>query len=152
MSLVEAPTFAIRHADCRQSLTRLAIIDIHEECFGDEIDCPSLKEGYWWVVWDDDTPVGFCCLRRAAATPGAGYLARSGVMPRARGYGLQKRLIAVREEKARALGLIRMVSDTTENVHSSNNLMACGYRLFDPMTRWAFEHSLYWQKRLVADH
>jgi GNAT superfamily N-acetyltransferase len=142
-------SFSIRAVDATDPLATIAIADLHAECFGEDLPLPALGEGHWWLAWDGKKPAAFACLRIAASTPGSGYLARSGVRACYRGHGLQRRLITVRERKARQLGLTRMVSDTTDNPHSSNNLIAAGYRLFEPEYVWAFDTSQYWQKNLV---
>jgi len=67
----------------------------------------------------------------------------------ARGQGLQRRLIRVRELAARKAGMLAIVTDThRENHASSNSLMAMGYRLYTPHTKWAFNDGLYWRKKL----
>jgi hypothetical protein len=65
--------------------------------------------------------------------------------------GLQRRLIRVREAWAKRNGYRWMISDTTDNVPSSNNLMRCGYKLIEPSAPWANDMSLYWTKRLRHD-
>ena len=42
-----------------------------------------------------------------------------------------------------------MISDTTDNVPSSNNLIKAGYKLIAPSAPWANGESLYWSKKLV---
>ena len=42
-----------------------------------------------------------------------------------------------------------MISDTTDNVPSSNNLIKAGYKLIEPSAPWANGESLYWSKKLV---
>ena len=67
------------------------------------LDVPaSTTDGWWWVVFKDGQPVGFAGLYQASSWSDAGYLCRSGVLPLARGQGLQKRLLRVRENKARS--------------------------------------------------
>jgi len=41
-----------------------------------------------------------------------------------------------------------MISDTTDNVHSANNLIKAGYKLLEPSAPWANTDSLYWAKKL----
>ena len=104
--------------------------------------------GHWWVAYKGDDAVGYCALT-AGLTPGYGYLRRAGVLQDHRGNGLQTRMIDVRERKARALGLSRMVTDTAYfNTRSANNLIRRGYRLYKPEKPWSFETSLYWMKHL----
>lgn len=106
-------------------------------------------KGQWWIVYDEaKSPAAFACLTKSHTTPGGGYLARAGVRPQFRGKGLQKRLIRVRVNEARRRGYHTLVTDTTENNPSANNLIACGFRLFTPVKEWGFEHTLYWKMKL----
>lgn len=124
---------------------------LHDDCFGDDAPMPDFSHGYWWVVlsafgeeiafagmWEDDTWKRW------------GYLARVGVLPAHRGNGLQLRLFAAMEKKAKKLGWEGLVSDTTEaqGKYSSNNFIKAGYTLFEPKVKWAFGNSLYWEKWL----
>ena len=74
------------------------------------------------------------------------------ILPEHRGNGLQRRLLKVRERKARQLGWTSVITDTTDNVPSANNLIKAGYRLFEPESvgamNWAFKSSLFWRKGL----
>lgn len=104
--------------------------------------------GWWWIVYDGPLPVGFCGLYQSVKWRDAGYLCRSGVMPEYRGRGLQKRLIRLRERKAREAGMTWLVTDTYENPPSSNSLIACGYKTYQPETPWGADGVTYWRKSL----
>lgn len=108
-------------------------------------DAPRVEtdQGHWWLVYDGDNPVAFAGLTKSTYRSACGYLKRSGVLHSHRGRGLQRRLLRVREARARRNGWTMIVTDTTENVHSSNNLIASGYRLFLPPHPWGFQNSLY---------
>jgi GNAT superfamily N-acetyltransferase len=80
--------------------------------------------------------------------PGTGYLCRAGVLESHRGRGLQKRLIRVRERKARKLGWTHVVTDTYENPASANSLIKCGFRSYLPRNPWGAKGVAYWIKRL----
>jgi len=110
----------------------------------------TLPDTYWWAVEHQGQCVGFAALWPSVRTPLTGYLARAAVHPIYRGRGLQRRLIRVRERKARALGWLAMISDChPDNLHSANNFIACGYRMYEPSVRWAeYESPLYWRKYL----
>lgn len=103
---------------------------------------------YWWGVFFGGVLVGFAALRPAVTTKNAGYLCRAGVLPSHRGHGLQRRLIRVRERKAKALGWEMLVTDTFKNPHSANNIAACGFKIFTPKEPWTFAGSIYWRKAL----
>jgi GNAT superfamily N-acetyltransferase len=116
------------------------------------VDKPAdTTKGYWWILYDGVTPVGFAGLHPSSQWGGTGYLARAGVVKDYRGKGLQKRLIRVRERKARALGWSHLVTDTCGNPASANNLIACGYRMYEPRTPWGIETTVYWIKRLKKE-
>ena len=113
------------------------------------LDVPApTNEGHWWVVNRDGAPVGFAGMRQSAQWLDAVYLCRAGVLPAVRGQGLQKRLIRVREAKAKALGARWLVTDTFNNPASANSLIGCGFKMFSPSIPWAAEGACYWKKEL----
>jgi GNAT superfamily N-acetyltransferase len=109
----------------------------------------DVREGFWWVAYDGEMPVGFAGVVRSAQWTDCGYLCRSGVLRSHRGKGLQKRLIRVRERKAQALGWNWLISDTYRNPPSANSLIACGFKTFTPSRPWSFDAAIYWRKRLT---
>jgi GNAT superfamily N-acetyltransferase len=104
--------------------------------------------GWWWIVFDEGEPVGFAGLHRSNKFGDTGYLCRSGVMSKYRGKGLQKRLIRVRERRARQERMVWLISDTYENPPSTNNLIACGYKTYIPREPWGADGVTYWVKRV----
>lgn len=123
------------------------IHDMHRVCFPDFI-LPPLH-GDWWLAKDGDVLHGFAGLWPSVRVEGAGYLCRAGVLPAARGRGLQRKLIRVRERAAKKKGWTALFSDTDpSNAHSMNNLIACGYRAFRPSEPWSGEQWCYWRKIL----
>jgi ribosomal protein S18 acetylase RimI-like enzyme len=105
--------------------------------------------GPWWVMWEGTEAVAFASLKHYASDPQLGYLSRAGVMPSYRGKGIQRRLIRVREAYARRSGLQVIVTDTSHsNLASSNSLIGCGYKLYQPAHPWGFPDGNYWRKRL----
>lgn len=144
--------FRIREVDATEEQYHEELTNLHDLTFYDTSIRADFERGYWWLAYSDEsprTPVAFCGLTHAINTHGAGYLKRAGVLKPYRGQGLQRRLITVRERKARALGLVTMLTDTTENPPSSNSLIRAGYRIFEPTYRWAFSYSIYWRKDLT---
>ena len=139
--------YRIKRVDGRKSaalLTRL-----HEQIFGkheSKMHNPK-AEGYWWVAYDveDGKPVGFCGLIDGR-WPRTGYLNRAGVIVAARGHGLQRRFIRVREAFARKQGWWRLRTDVCDTPQSVNNLTATGYRNIMPLEPWALPRSTYWEK------
>lgn len=41
-----------------------------------------------------------------------------------------------------------IITDTSDNPSSANNLIKCGYRMFTPEHPWGFRHTCYWEKNL----
>lgn len=121
--------------------------ELHKECFPvDKVLEPEF--GYWWAVWYKGDIVGFCALRQSARWSDCGYLWRSGVVPDHRGRGLQRRMITTREKLARKLGWSYMISDTNQNPQSANNLIRCGYSMYDPSWPYGIDSTCYWRKKL----
>jgi GNAT superfamily N-acetyltransferase len=104
--------------------------------------------GCWWVATKDGQDVGFAGLTRSLSWTDCGYLCRAGVVPDARGQGLQKQLIRVRIRQAKALGWNWLVTDTTDNPASANSLIATGFKIFEPTKPWGFKNTLYWRRKL----
>lgn len=111
-----------------------------------------LETGYWWLVYPDDSSkvVGFAGVVPWFPFEGYGYLKRAGLLPEARGFKLQKELIAIREAFVTEQGeWSTMVSSTHISNHASaNSFIGAGYKLFEPERPWEGRDSLYWIKRL----
>lgn len=145
-------TYIIREVDGDDEDISETLDTLHDLCFMDAALRVPYDYGFWWMAFLDKEPVGFAGITPSTIGPGVGYLKRVGVLPEHRGHGLQKRLLRVRERKARQVGWHTLITDTTDNVPSANNLIDAGYRLFVPEAvqahKWAFEFSLYWRKSL----
>lgn len=143
-------SFLIKEVDPDEPHYRDELIDLHDLTFFDPLIRPDLPRGWWWLVYEGTNAMGFCGLTECPppTAPGYGYLKRAGVLKAYRGQGLQRKLITVREKKARKLGFKIMLTDTTDNPPSSNSLIRAGYKIFEPENRWAFKHSIYWRKTL----
>ena len=59
---------------------------------------------------------------------------------------LQLRLMRALETRVRQNGWGCIVSDTTDNLASANNLIRAGYLLYQPTCPWAWPSTLYWRK------
>lgn len=113
------------------------------------LDIPAdTCDGFWWVAYSGTQPAGFAGMYPSSQDPQGGYLCRAGVLPPFRGAGLQRKLIAARERKARSLGMRALYTDTYRNPHSSNNLIERGFRMFDPELQWAGPDACYWRKSI----
>ena len=108
----------------------------------------SFDGAFWWFALDEDkVPVGYASL--SYFPTGNAFLSRSGVLPKARGNGLQRRLVRARERQARRDGYERVVTYTSvTNVHSSNTLIDCGYTLYIPPYEWGLKGAIYWERKI----
>lgn len=101
----------------------------------------------WWLVTQNTKVVGACALGREKNDPNTWYLARAAVVPAARGRGLQRKMLRLREHYARARGAKCLVSYTIPtNGPSIRNLLACGYEIYEPRWNWAGEWAVYFRK------
>ena len=123
----------------RNCLTALQI-----ECLPADLPLdPSV--GDWFGAWDGDELVGFASL--TYEEEGTGYLSRAGVRAGYRGKGAQRKLIRIREKRARELGLCWLTSDTYNNPPSANNMIACGFHMYQPS--FPADGVCYWRKCLA---
>lgn len=139
--------YRIREVDTDEEDAAEIVLDLHRATFPG-VALPDLNVGLWWVASDEVGPVGFAGLTPSTAGTRIGYLKRAGVLASHTGKGLQRRFIRVREAAARRLGWKTLLTDTTDNPASANNLARCGYKMFTPAEPWALKNSLYWWKRL----
>lgn len=137
----------LRAVDGKSDLHAATLRYLQLACLPHDEPMPT-GEGWWWVAYDGALPVAFAGLAVSASVPGGGYLCRAGVLPSHRGRGLQTKLLAARERKARSVGLQVLVTDTFDNPHSSNNLVRAGFRMFDPPVRYGAVGTNYWRKPL----
>lgn len=108
----------------------------------------EVGDGHWWIAYDGTEPIGFAGLVQSSRWCDTGYLCRSGVLRSHRGKGIQKRLLRVREAKAKRLGWAWLISDTYRNPPSANSLIKCGFQTFTPSRPWSFDAAIYWRKKL----
>jgi GNAT superfamily N-acetyltransferase len=113
-------------------------------------DTPSdTTTGWWWIVYDAlNLPCAFAGLVPSVRWGDTGYLCRAGVLSGYRGQGIQKRLIRARIRQARALGWRWLITDTYLNPASSNSLINCGFKLFEPSKPWGATGALFWRLKL----
>lgn len=121
-----------------------AVADLEARCFPDD-ERYSLEGSTWWLAELDGVPVGFGGAKRWELD-GHVYLARAGVLPKARGRGLQKRLIRARTAWAKKAGARGVYTYTIANPASANSLISCGFRAFEPLYRWGGNAAAYWLK------
>jgi GNAT superfamily N-acetyltransferase len=142
-------TYRIKRVDGEDEIYAELLRQLHDETFGSSAPQIDPERGWWWVATDGRELAGFCGLTPVYAQPSdVGYLKRAGVLRPHRGQGLQRRFVRVREAQARREGLRTLITDTSDNPSSANNLIACGYRIYRPDEPWGFPHTIYWYKDL----
>lgn len=110
-------------------------------------EAPKFDDGTIWLLARDGMqPLGYAGLK--VYEPGSAYLNRAGVLPQYRGKGLQKKLVKARLRLAKKLGVETVVTYTMSHNHaSSNTLISCGFRLYEPKFPWVgTEEVLYWKR------
>lgn len=105
--------------------------------------------GHWWLCKDGDKTVGFIGLHDLENWPVAAYVSRCGVIASHRGKRLQQRMLKAVERWAIRSGLTTLVSTTYDNPPSANSFIACGYKSYEPATRWGADGTVYWRKVLT---
>ena len=99
----------------------------------------------------DPEPVAFAGIIPSTHVFNAGYFCRVGVLGKHCGHRLQLRLMRAMEARARLNGWCSIISDTTDNMHSANNFIRSGYRLFSPQESLGLaEYALLAQGRKIA--
>lgn len=143
--------YSLTRVDNKERLTASLLREMHGRCFPN-YPMIEVAVGDWWIAYAScGAPAAFCALWPSVHASGVrGYLARSAVLPGHRGKGLQRRMIRVRERRARTLGWLDLVTDTNnDNPASANNMIRCGYHIWNPPIRWGNETSIYWRKLLA---
>jgi GNAT superfamily N-acetyltransferase len=137
----------LKRVDIRKQSVQTKLSVLQNKCL--PFDTPyDTNFGSWWIATENGVDIGFAGLVRTVSWIDCGYLCRAGVVPTARGQGLQKQFIRVRLRQAKALGWQWVVTDTTDNPASANSLIATGFKLFQPTKPWGFKNTLYWRRKL----
>ncbi len=101
----------------------------------------------WWIGSDDLGPFCFGGLKDVGDQ--TAFLCRVGVQKAYRGLGIHRRLIRIREAKARRMGFKWIVTYTHGlNFRSAGNLLRLGYHLYEPATPYGVDGALYFRKGL----
>lgn len=122
------------------------VSELEARCFPDDARYPLAGASWWLATGPDGTASGFAGAK-LWELDGYVYLARAGVLPGARGQGLQKRFIRARVRWARKQGALGCYTYTIANPASTNSLISCGFRAFEPSYRWGGNNATYWIKR-----
>lgn len=135
------PKFRIRQCEDLQLLKSLCV-----EIFDyDYIDNHSV----FWVVYCGDQAVGLCSCRMFRYHPDVCLFTLAGLIRRARGFGLHKRMIDVRLRWARKRGMVRAVTYTMiDNTISAMSLIRAGFTLYRPSWEWQGDEVMYLKKEL----
>jgi len=136
----------IKRVDIRKESVQLKLLALQKICLPHDQPYDT-NFGSWWIATQDGNDIGFAGLVRSVSWNDCGYLCRAGVVPAARGRGLQKQFIRVRVRQAKALGWNWVVTDTRLNPASANSLISCGFKMFEPSKPWGCKDTLYWRKR-----
>ena len=123
------------------------------ECFPDDKPLRFDDAKEWALAWNGGDAVAFCGWRPHGPF---GFLSRAGVLPSARGRGLQKAMIDHREQAIRSTGLSVSVTYTEAySAASMRSLIACGYRPFEGSESTGlvinpayWRTMVYWRKEL----
>ena len=148
---MEAPKFTIKKVDIRVPANQTTLLFLQRKILPE--DTPYKPDrGHWWIAYAEcGKPVGFAGLVRSIKWSDTGYLCRAGVMEGFTGHGLQKRLIGVRQRKARELEWNWLITDTTNNPASSNSLISTGFKMYTPANPWSFKNACYWKYKVNQD-
>jgi GNAT superfamily N-acetyltransferase len=94
----------------------------------------ELRDGVWWIVTDEEGPCAYAGVW--LNEDGAVDMLSSGVLPRARGNGLQRKLLRHRIRWGRRAGFECFTTYcATHNWRSMNNIVSVGFRI------WQYEYS-----------
>lgn len=137
--------YRIREVDGDDEADTLATL--HHRTFEPSVSHGDYGDGFWWLAYFEDHPVAFAGVSESDHD-GVGYFSRVGVLRAHRGNSLQLRLMRAIETKARRQGWSSIITDTTNSLDSANNILAAGYRLYEPNVAYAFPNTLYWRKNL----
>lgn len=137
----------INRVDISDQCVQKRLLNLQKICLPND-SIYDTNFGSWWIACQDGCDIGFAGLVRSVRWSDCGYLCRAGVVPGYRGRGLQKKFIRVRIRQAKTFGWKWLVTDTRFNPASANNLISCGFKMFDPTDPWGCKHTLYWRKAL----
>lgn len=139
------------------------VYDLDTQIFikSDRLPGEDFDRTTWWIARDEDgKPVAYAGARifidrddTIENEDGKKMLnlVRAGVLPCARGKGLQRKLIQVRTRWGQRHNALAAVTYTLPtNYRSSNNLLKCGFIMYSPEEGWVGDlgEVLYWWKTL----
>lgn len=105
------------------------------------------KKNLSWVAEEKGEVVAY--LSAHPLKRGVLFFSRVGVMPCARGSGMQRRLMLALEKQARVDGWREIVTYTVGgNGWSTRNILASGYRTYEPRKSYVGYEVVHMRKRL----
>lgn len=124
---------------------------LHKETFPADEFYESDKNIYWVAIAKysskPDEYVGFAIVTEIDNS--FVFLSRAGVVWKARGKGLQKRLIRVRTNYARKMGYKKAITYTSiDNISSLINLLRCKFLPYIPEYAYAGKYVNYLMRKL----
>jgi GNAT superfamily N-acetyltransferase len=140
--------YRIREVDGHDDEISDTLADLHRLTFFDGAPIPAFDQGNWWMVFHETRAVAFAGVVSSTHAFNAGYFCRVGVLRKHWGHSLQLRLMRALEARVRQNGWCCILSDTTDNLASANNLIRAGYLLYQPRCPWAWPSTLYWRKMI----
>ena len=143
------PTYKSRPMIRRATKDDIEAIETADRvCF--PFDAPYIfgwEKNVSWVALEKDDLQGY--LAAHPLRHGVWFFSRVGVMPGARGQGLQRKLMAVMEKHARREGWREIVTYCAgHNGHSTRNILAAGYRTYEPRKSYVGWEVVHMRKRL----
>jgi len=133
---------ALEHADT------IRLLNSQDALFPPLMD-RHLKNGFWWLAFDEyKTPIAFAGMVSNHPFQSCWYLKRCYVAPWARGHGLQRKLLRLREVKAAELGIRQLVGECPAGSASEANFKHAEYELIRPEQPWGAPGSVYFSKRI----
>lgn len=137
----------MKHAKVNIERNRKLLTALHILTFPSDAS-PNWKiSGMAWITKDDnDEPVGF--LYAEPMADGSLYFSRVGVMPAARGRGIQRALMLRMYARAKREGYKTIVSTTYQNPPSANNFVREQWMTYLPAAPWGASDTIYWYKEL----
>lgn len=113
------------------------------------LNADHLKNGFWWIAFDEHKSIiGFAGMVPMHPFTSCWYLKRCYVIERARGHGLQRKFIKLREVKAAELGIRQLVVECPAGSKSEENLVKAEYERVHPEQTWGAPNSVYFSKRI----
>lgn len=137
----------------KQSRDLQVLFGLHLKTFPqDEWEDP--EDTTYWIAYQSGaasggpagelTPVGFCSVKDVGDK--TLYLTRVGVLPEARGQGLQRHLMKAARRWAKRRGYTTMITYTlVTNYPSITNMIRDGWNLYDPTFPWVGSEVFYYR-------